>query len=365
MTDPAQPANAPTANGADQSENASHWFSGFLARIGLTDSPTLRDILEEALKRDDEQAASFTAPEREMLLRILRFGGLRVEDIMVPRADITAIDEQAAITELLDIFQSAGHSRIPLYRDTLDDLKGMVHIKDLLAWITDSAQTGKAARDAASVNGIVLEGGEPANSRQTATSAQKPATSGEAHRPVDLGSVDLNTKIVATRIKRPVLFVPPSMPAVNLFLRMQTTRIHLAMVIDEYGGTDGLVSIEDLVEQIVGDIEDEHDENGGPLIEEDSIRGLIASARLPIGELEAHLGLTLLAPEDEDDVDTLGGLVFSLVDRVPSRGELVPHPSGVEFEVLDADPRRIKLLKIHRKKSPRPSELRPQAEAAE
>jgi CBS domain containing-hemolysin-like protein len=141
------------------------------------------------------------------------------------------------------------------------------------------------------------------------------------------------------------------MPAMNLLIRMQTTRIHMALVVDEYGGTDGLVTIEDLVEQIVGDIEDEHDEEEAAHITTDPKLGLVASARTPVKELEARLEIKLLKPEEEADIDTLGGLVFAIVGRVPARGELVRHASGVEFEVLDADPRRVKKLKIHR---PRP-----------
>jgi CBS domain containing-hemolysin-like protein len=140
------------------------------------------------------------------------------------------------------------------------------------------------------------------------------------------------------------------MPAMNLLIRMQTTRIHMALVVDEYGGTDGLVTIEDLVEQIVGDIADEHDETEDAHIVEDPKLGLVALARTPVKELEDRLGVKLLSPEEEEDIDTLGGLVFSVVGRVPARGELVRHPSGIEFEVLDADPRRVKKLKIHQAK---------------
>jgi CBS domain containing-hemolysin-like protein len=144
-----------------------------------------------------------------------------------------------------------------------------------------------------------------------------------------------------------MIFVPPSMPAANLLIRMQSTHIHMALVVDEYGGTDGLVTIEDLVEQIVGDIEDEHDEAEAANITRDTKLGLVSSARTPVKELEEHLGLKLLKPGEEADVDTLGGLVFSLIGRIPARGELIRHPAGIEFEVLDADPRRIKKLRVH------------------
>ncbi|MGI9386786.1 MAG: transporter associated domain-containing protein, partial [Methyloligellaceae bacterium] len=167
---------------------------------------------------------------------------------------------------------------------------------------------------------------------------------------IDLTSVDLSRPLAAAKICRNVLFVPPSMPVVDLLLRMQTTHVHLALVVDEYGGTDGLVSIEDLVEEIVGEIEDEHDVNDKPLIREDPQQGLIADARTPIEDLEDRLSLSLQLPDrEEDELDTLAGLVFSMLGRVPVRGELVRHPSGLELEVLDADPRRIKLLRIHMK----------------
>jgi CBS domain containing-hemolysin-like protein len=165
---------------------------------------------------------------------------------------------------------------------------------------------------------------------------------------LDFGRVDLSRSIASAKLRRPVLYVPPSMPATNLLIRMQATRIHMALVVDEYGGTDGLVTIEDLVEQVVGDIEDEHDVAEAAYIVDDPKLGLIASARTPIRQLEEHLGLKLLKQEEEEDIDTLGGLMFSLLGRVPVRGELVRHPSGIELEVLDADARRLKKVKIHR-----------------
>jgi CBS domain containing-hemolysin-like protein len=166
----------------------------------------------------------------------------------------------------------------------------------------------------------------------------------------DVAHLDLSRPISVARIKRPVLYVPPSMPAMNLLIKMQSTRIHMALVVDEYGGTDGLVTIEDLVEQIVGDIEDEHDEAEASHIVTDPKLGMVASARTPVSELDEKLGLKLLKPDEEEDIDTLGGLLFALIGHVPARGELVRHPSGVEFEVLDADPRRVKKVRVHRPK---------------
>ena len=231
------------------------------------------------------------------------------------------------------MFQQAGHSRIPVYRETLDDPQGMVHIKDLVAWIM--AQSARAEP----------KGKRPAAAGKTAEEAAETAS-------IELQAVDLSLSVAAAGIQREVLFVPPSMAVLDLLLRMQATHIHLALVVDEYGGTDGLVSIEDLVEEIVGEIEDEHDVNDEPLLKEDPERGLIADARAPIADLEAHLGQPLLSTGRDEDVDTLGGLVFTILGRVPVRGELVPHANGIEFEVLDADPRRIKKLLVHKGRKP-------------
>lgn len=304
------------------------WLAALRARLGLPSGPSLRDTLEGALKGADG-SSTFRAEEREMLLRLLHFGSLRVEDVMVPRADIIAVDESVTLAELLRIFEDAGISRVPLYHETLDDPRGMIHVKDLLSWILKAAVVTPSETRGPPIEG---EAGSPVASASTFA----------------LGSVDLGRSVSVAKARRPVLYVPPSMPAMNLLIRMQATRIHMALVVDEYGGTDGLVTIEDLVEQIVGDIEDEHDETEAAHITQDGKLGLVASARTPIKELEAHLSLTLLKPGEESDIDTLGGLVFSLVGRVPARGELIRHPSGVEFEVLDADARRIKKLKIHR-----------------
>jgi len=153
--------------------------------------------------------------------------------------------------------------------------------------------------------------------------------------------------VASMNITRELLYVPGSMSVLDLLLKMQTTQLHLALVVDEYGGTDGLVSIEDLIEEVVGEIADEHDVEDEPLIRTDPRLGLIADARMPIDELEQHLGIQLVEGEQEEDIDTLGGLVFSIAGRIPARGELVRHPSGIEFEVLEADPRRIKKLRIH------------------
>jgi CBS domain containing-hemolysin-like protein len=303
------------------------WMARLRERLGFeaADKKAIREVLDKAL-RDEGQGGQVLAPQqRDMLLRILRFGELRVLDVMVPRADINAVDEQAPLSELVQVFQQAGHSRIPLFRETLDDLRGMVHIKDLVGWLVEQSSTGPITAAAAA-------------------HAETPMH----FAGIDLTRADLSQQIMSTKIRRQVLYVPPSMPALNLFLRMQSTRIHLAMVVDEYGGTDGLVSIEDLVEQIVGEIEDEHDDEEH-LIQGDGETGFIALARTPVSDVEAQVGFKLVTdPQEAEDFDTLGGLVVALIGRVPVRGELIHHPSGLEFEILDADPRRIKKLRIHR-----------------
>lgn len=268
-----------------------------------------------------------------MFGRLVVFASLRVNDVMVPRADIEAISEIASARELLERFAAVGHSRLPVYRETLDDLAGMVHIKDFTSWVVKKAQPRGRAKKATS---------------ESLGGAQKAAS-------LELKAIDLNLTVKQTGILRDILFVPPSMPAADLLVKMQSTHIHMAVVVDEYGGTDGLVSIEDLVEQIVGDIADEHDEGEETLIRplEDGV--FAADARAPVGEVETLAGQALVPEEHQEDVETLGGLVFAMLGRVPVRGELIRHPAGVEFEVTDADPRRLRKLRIHLKPSGRPA----------
>jgi CBS domain containing-hemolysin-like protein len=283
------------------------WFERLLQSFGLGEEPDLREFIEDALARSKSDTLS--VQERSMLRRALRFGKLTVEDVMVPRADIFAVDESTTVAELMHVFREAEHSRLPVYRETLDDPRGMIHIRDLMSWITTAAEAG-----------------------------------GEG---LDLNKVDLKRTVATINITRELLYVTASMPVLDLLLKMQTTRLHLALVVDEYGGTDGLVSIEDLIEEVVGEIADEHDVEDGPQIKSDSRPGLVAEARAPIEELEKQLGLALVSDEEREDTDTLGGLVFSIAGRIPARGERVRHASGVEFEVLEADKRRIKKLRIH------------------
>ena len=283
------------------------WFERLLQTFGLGEEPDLRELIEDALARSKSDTLS--TQERSMLRRILQFGTLTVEDVMVPRADIIAVDDAVSVAELMDVFRQAEHSRVPVYHETLDDPRGMVHIRDLMSWITSEAKADQEGT-------------------------------------LNLAKVDLARSIASINILREILYVPGSMSVLDLLLKMQTTRLHLALVVDEYGGTDGLVSIEDLVEEVVGDIADEHDVEDEPLIKSDPRLGLVADARTPISDLEKYLALEL-ASEEQEEVDTLGGLVFAIAGRIPARGELVRHPSGIEFEVLDADPRRIQKLRIH------------------
>jgi CBS domain containing-hemolysin-like protein len=327
------------------------FMSQFAQRLGLEPDGTLRDRLERALKGETSEAELFDPQERTWLQNTLRFGGLRVEDVMVPRADVVAIDETAPLSDLMLLFQQAGHSRIPVYAGTLDAPRGMVHIKDVMSWIASCAMQ-RPVPDIESLpdNPIMSDAPDRAASDAGAEADMQQPPYGQkpiAARRLDLGQVDLSLPIASAGIIRDVLYVPPSMPVVNLLLRMQSAPVHLALVVDEYGGTDGLVTIENLIEEIVGDIEDEHDNNGGPDMRETSA-GLIAAARTPIDELSERLGgVPMALPDHEDEIDTLGGLIFTLLGRVPLRGELVMHPSGVEFEVLEADPRRVKKVKIH------------------
>jgi hemolysin (HlyC) family protein len=306
---PLQDGELPPDGGQDPDEEPS-WLERLLARFGVGEEPDLREVIEDALARSKGGGDTFSAQERAMLLNILRFGKLTVEDVMVPRADIIAVEQSTSVAEMMRVFREAEHSRLPVYHETLDDPRGMIHIRDLMSWITTEAET-------------------------------------EPEATLDLGGVDLSREVGAINIAREILYVPPSMPVLDLLLRMQLSRRHLALVVDEYGGTDGLVSIEDLVEEVVGEIEDEHDVTEEPLIRKDARLGLVCDARTPIAELERHLGEQLVSPEQEEDIDTIGGLVFSLLGRIPARGELVRHPSGIEFEVLEADPRRIKKLRVH------------------
>lgn len=319
-------------------ESGSGWLHQLWSRLGLGEQPTLREKLEALLKEEAKVTGEFSPEECNMLAGLLRFGTSRVDEVMVPRADIISIEEMQSLGDLVHLFEESGVSRIPLYHETLDDPRGMIHIKDLFRWVS-SEVAGRPLDEPVKSRSAILEAADA----EGAPGAPQNAGS----KTPDLSRIDLSRPIAVLKLKKPVLYVPPSMPAMNLLVRMQATRIHMALVVDEYGGTDGLVTIEDLVEQIVGDIEDEHDEEEADLITTDPRLGLVASGRAPVEDLEERIGQKLLKADEESDIDTLGGLVFSIVGRVPARGELIRHASGVEFEVLDADPRRVKRLKIH------------------
>jgi hemolysin (HlyC) family protein len=303
-------------------EGLKTWVTRMLRALFGWKPGSIRDDLEIVLEAASGETG-FSPEERAMLTNILELGERRVEDVMVPRADIVAVEQDIILGELVKVFEGAGHSRLVAYHDTLDDPVGMVHIRDLIAFMAQ-----RAAVD-----------GEP-NGKRT-----KPVPAG-----LDLKAINLSLSLASTGIIRKILFVPPSMPAIDLLAKMQATRIHLALVIDEYGGTDGLVSIEDIVEQIVGDIEDEHDQAESPDVVPQGDGSFLADARAGLDEVTATVGPDFDVGEVADEVDTLGGYLVVQVGRVPVRGELMPGPRGFEIEVLDADPRRVKKVRIYRGK---------------
>ena len=260
-------------------------------------SAAMRESLEEVIEESDRKEPALSQQERVMLSNLLSFGELKVSDVMLPRAQIVAADEDTPLAELMSLFREAKHSRLPVYRENLDDPTGLVHVKDVLTLL------------------------EPNGANDYRLTSAKIA-----------------------RIRRPILFAPPSMRALDLLLKMQASHTHLALVIDEYGGTDGLISIEDLIEEIVGDIADEHDDEAMAL-RRDGVC-FVVDARLALEDFKNETGVDLSTPETDEDVDSLGGLVTALLGRVPQRGEIVSHPAGFEFEVLDADPRRVRRLRI-------------------
>ncbi|WP_376984995.1 hemolysin family protein [Bosea sp. R86505] len=298
----------------------SHWLSHFLDRLGLRGGGTIREEITDALAQGSGQLADLSAQERAMLSNVLSLRERRVGDVMIPRADIIAVPADATLDEVLARFRTAGHSRLPVFDDSLDDPRGMVHIRDFLEFIAGQAKAEPTA-------GL----SEPA-----------------FH---DLAAVDLTRTLADTKIMRPVLYVPPSMPAVDLLVRMQATRTHIALVIDEYGGTDGLVTIEDLIEIVVGDIEDEHDLEEAPTIAPDGEGRFTADARATLDELRDATGIDLSDDPVAEDVDTLGGLIVTLAGHVPAQGEIVEGPGGLSFEILEADQRRVKRLSIVQRSS--------------
>ncbi len=286
----------------DQSRSDESSLVGLWSRLrgrfrGRNGDNSLRDTIEEIIEeteREEQADISIGSHERVMLGNILKLRHLTAYDVMVPRADIAGVDISAPLEEVIAVTSGKGHSRVPVYRGNLDDVVGFVHIKDVLA------------------------------------------------------AVKSERKFSLAGLTRGVLFVAPSMRVLDLLLQMRLSRVHLALVVDEFGGTDGLITIEDLVEEIVGEIEDEHDTDSGPRLVRWPDGSLVADARVDVDEFEEAFGQVLTQEEREEDIDTLGGLVATIAGRVPARGELILHSSGVSFEVMEADPRRIKRLRVRR-----------------
>ncbi len=335
-------ADAASSDEVGSSSNGKRSQSSFWARAArilrpAQDSARLREDLADALMTNAGGDDAFSADERAMLHNILRFREVRVEDVMVPRADIEAVDQNITIGELMILFEESGRSRMPVYADTLDDPRGMVHIRDLLSYVAKQARN---KRRSGSTKTAAAATAAPA-------AAEKPARSVKPN--FDLSRVDLQKTLAEAGIIRKILFVPPSMLASDLLRRMQVNRTQMALVIDEYGGTDGLASHEDIVEMVVGDIDDEHDDEE-VMFKRVSEDVFVADARVELEEIAAAIGPDFDIAEQVDEVDTLGGLIFSALGRIPVRGEVVQALPGFEFHILDADPRRIKRVRITRKR---------------
>ena len=284
-------ATSPPDDGAARDAVPTGALRGWLRRLlgGRNNEASARDTLEELIEEREE--VPLDKDEKRLLANVLDLRGCTVHDVMVPRADIVAVEADESLAEVTRMMTQEGHSRLPVYRQTLDDAMGMIHIKDVLAWRGDDKD------------------------------------------------------FQPSRVLRRVLFVAPSMQVLELLLEMRVKRSHMALVVDEFGGVDGLVTIEDLVEEIVGEIEDEHDRADEPHLVRHDDGTLDADARVPVETLEDIAG-AVLTGEEREDVETLGGLVVALAGHVPIRGELIAHGSGLEFEVVDADPRRVKRIRV-------------------
>ena len=258
----------------------------------VVDKTNIKEDLETVLDNKSKNTDGISKQERIMLMNILKIDEILARDIMIPRAEIIAVEESISFEEVIKIFVDGAHSRIPIYHEQLDNITGMLHIKDLVKYQT--------------IN-------------------------------------DTKNNFIDS-IKKEILYIPPSMPALDLLIKMQLTRLHMGVVIDEYGGVDGLITIEDVIEEITGEIEDEHDAKDISMLIKLSTNTFESNARLPIEELEKIAQIKL--SKDDDEADTIGGLVVSIAGRVPQRGEIIKHESGILFTILDADPRRIKTIKI-------------------
>ncbi len=268
---------------------------------GRSPAPSLKETLSEVIEEHETVAGQPSHDEEKRLLRkVLAFNELAAGDVMTPRADIVAVEYGVTLDELKKVITTESHTRMPVYRGTLDDVAGFIHAKDVLQALCFGAE------------------------------------------------------IKMRTIIRQALFVPPSMPVTALLLKMRLSHVHMALVVDEYGGTSGLVTLEDLMEELVGEIEDEHDSEDDVQFVRLGNNLYEASARISIEDLERQLGVTLKDTEGEDEFDTLGGLMIFLLGHVPARGELASHSAGIEFEVTDADMRRVKRVLIRRKGQAQP-----------
>jgi|TARA_B110000902_G_scaffold23825_1_gene26358 magnesium and cobalt transporter len=268
-----------------------NFLSKFIYKSSL-DKTNLKEDLETVLDNKSNNTDGISKQERVMLMNILKIDEILARDIMIPRAEIIALEESISFDEAIKIFVEGAHSRIPIYNEQLDNITGMLHIKDLVKYQTEN---------------------------------------------------DIKGNFIDS-IKKDILHIPPSMPALDLLIKMQLTRLHMGVVIDEYGGVDGLITIEDVIEEITGEIEDEHDDKDVSMFIKLSPNTFEANARLSIVELEKISQIQLI--NEDDDTDTIGGLVATVAGRVPQRGEIIKHDSGIVFTILDADPRRIKTIKI-------------------
>jgi magnesium and cobalt transporter len=280
------------------------WLKKFIDRtLGRSTEPTMREsiteLMEEAAEASEAsgQATELDRYEQSLIANVLRLRATTADDIMVPRADIVAMPIDMTLPQILQQMKVDGHSRWPVYREQLDDIAGFIHIKDVMAFI------------------------------------EKP-----------------DAFLLETILRSP-LMVAPQMPVLDLLVQMRQGRMHMALVVDEYGGIDGLITIEDLVETIVGDIADEHDAALAPMVTERADGSLDIDGRMPIEDFETRMGKVLTDEEREADIDTVAGLVFTLAGRVPAKGEVLRHPSGLEFRILDVDGRRIRRVLVRRAKA--------------
>ncbi|WP_333825171.1 hemolysin family protein [Pinisolibacter sp.] len=327
MSDAHSQSTGATGEGSQRTEtrgeaserSTESWIDRLRTAVGWKSSPAalradLESALEETAPSDD---GGFSAEERAMIRNILRLRETRVDDVMIARAEIEGIDEDTTLDRVVLRFMDSGHSRMPVYRDSLDEAVGMIHIRDLMSHIAHTSMV------------------------------EEPAAGASA---VDLARADLTVRLADAGLVRPVLFVPGSMPATDLLARMQQNRIQMALVIDEYGGVDGLVSLEDIVETVVGDIEDEHDVEEDAAIVATGPDQWVADARAELEEVAVAVGVDLSGLGLDEEVETLGGLVVSLVGRVPTVGEMLHLEELPAFsvEVLDADARRLKRLRLVR-----------------